>query len=157
MRSPAGVWVEKAICSRPGSRPTSSANALTGGAAKYGAPVSGPHVASRNAALSRTLRVMTCSVLIPDQPSPRSGPCGLRARVGLRPTRPQHDAGMRIDPPPSEACAAGTMPAATAAAAPPLDPPAVNSGFQGLRVAPKSFGSVVMVKPNSGVLVLPKI
>src|SRR5678816_2936208 len=92
--------------------------------------------------------------LMPDQPSPRSGPCGLRPRVGLRPNRPQHDAGMRIDPPPSDACAAGNMPAATAAAPPPLEPPEVNSRFQGLRVAPNSLGSVVMVKPNSGVLVL---
>ena len=45
-------------------------------------------------------------------------------------------AGPRIEPPPSLACAAGTMPAATAAAEPPLEPPALCAGFQGLRVAP---------------------
>jgi len=48
------------------------------------------------------------------------------------------------------------MPAATAAAAPPDDPPDVWSGFHGLRVAPKSADSVVVVRPNSGVALLPK-
>jgi hypothetical protein len=43
---------------------------------------------------------------------------------------------MRMEPPPSLALATGTMPLATAAAAPPLDPPAVNDVFQGLRVGP---------------------
>ena len=37
-------------------------------------------------------------------------------------------AGMRIEPPPSPACATGTMPLATAAAEPPLDPPALRVG-----------------------------
>ena len=128
-----------------------------GGAAKYGAPTSGPHVRSSSTALSRTLRVTTCSVLMPDQPSPRSGPCGLRPRVGFSPNTPQQEAGMRIEPPPSEACAAGASPAATAAAAPPLEPPAVYCACHGLRVGPNSVGSVVIVSPNSGVLVLPKM
>ena len=39
----------------------------------------------------------------------------MRARVGLRPKSPQHEAGMRIDPPPSLPCAIGTIPLATAA------------------------------------------
>src|SRR5262245_19042310 len=51
-------------------------------------------------------------------PSPRS-------RVGFTPKPPQGQAGMRIDPPAWLPCASGTMPAATAAADPPLDPPAV--------------------------------
>jgi hypothetical protein len=37
-----------------------------------------------------------------------------------------------MEPPPSEACAAGTRPAATAAAAPPDEPPGEQSRFQGL-------------------------
>ena len=41
-----------------------------------------------------------------------------------------------MEPPPSLALAAGTMPEATAAAAPPEDPPGLWSGFQGLRVGP---------------------
>ena len=36
--------------------------------------------------------------------------------VGFKPTMPQHEAGTRIDPPPSEADAIETMPDATAAA-----------------------------------------
>ena len=55
--------------------------------------------------------------------SPYCGANELRPRVGFSPTRPQHDAGMRMEPPPSPACAAGTMPDATAAAEPPEDPP----------------------------------
>src|SRR3546814_1770711 len=37
-----------------------------------------------------------------------------RPRLGLRPTRPLIEAGIRIEPPPSLACATGTIPAATA-------------------------------------------
>src|SRR5205085_2367741 len=87
--------------------------------------------------------------------SPKSGPSGLRARVGFRPKTPQHDAGMRIEPPPSLAWAIGTRPAATAAAEPPLEPPVLRAVSQGLRAGPKSFGSVVGRMPYSGVLVLP--
>src|SRR5262249_37561061 len=71
----------------------------------------------------------------PPQPSPASGPIGLRARVGLRPKRPQQEAGILIEPPPSVACAMGTTPAATAAAEPPLEPPELCFKLHGLRVA----------------------
>jgi hypothetical protein len=43
---------------------------------------------------------------------------------------------MRIEPPPSLACATGTIPDATAAADPPLEPPVECAGFHGLRLAP---------------------
>src|SRR5262245_40338030 len=94
---------------------------------------------------------------MPLQPSPTIGPAGVRARVGLRPKTPQFAAGMRIEPPPSVACAAGTMPAATAAAAPPLEPPALRAKSQGLRVGPLTTGSVVGARPNSGVFVRPRM
>ena len=42
-----------------------------------------------------------------------------------------------MEPPPSLACAAGTMPDATAAAEPPEDPPVEWSVFHGLRDGPK--------------------
>ena len=45
---------------------------------------------------------------------------------------------LRIDPPVSVPSAPYARPAATAAADPPLDPPAVRSVAQGLRVSPKS-------------------
>ncbi len=54
---------------------------------------------------------------------PRSGPSGLRARVGFMPNTPEAEAGIRIEPPPSLACATGRMRAATAAPAPPDEPP----------------------------------
>src|SRR5439155_15156179 len=117
----------------------------------------GPDVASSSAALSRTERVTAWPTDAPPQPSPASGPIGLRARVVLSPKRPQHDAGILIEPPPSVACAIGTMPAATAAADPPLDPPAVYSRFHGLRVGPKLRGAVDGARPISGVVVLPKM
>ncbi len=62
---------------------------------------------------------------------------------------------MRIEPPPSLAVAIGTSPAATAAAAPPLEPPGEWARFHGLCVGPKPRGSVTGSKPNSGVFDLP--
>jgi hypothetical protein len=47
------------------------------------------------------------------------------------------------------------MPVASATAAPPLEPPHVRAGFQGLRVAPKTALKVLPPAPNSGVLVFP--
>jgi hypothetical protein len=49
---------------------------------------------------------------------------------------------MRMDPPPSPAVQSATMPAATAEALPPLEPPGVLARFQGLRVGPKRRFSV---------------
>ncbi len=86
----------------------------------------------------------------------RSGPVEVRPRVGFRPTSPQHDAGMRIEPPPSFACASGTMPLATAAADPPDEPPVVRPCCQGLCVGPYAVGSVVGTRPSSGVFVRPR-
>ena len=51
--------------------------------------------------------------------------------------------------------AIGTMPEATAAAEPPLDPPGDRLRSHGLCVAPYAIGSVVMLVASSGVLVLP--
>ena len=48
------------------------------------------------------------------------------------------------------------IPAATAAPAPPLDPPGVRSGFQGFRVIPVKGLSVTPFMANSGVVVLPR-
>ena len=80
---------------------------------------------------------------------------GMRPKDALWPTRPQKPAGMRVDPPPSLAPAHGTIPAATAAAVPPDDPPGVWSVFHGLRAAPRCHDSVMPLAPNSGVFVCP--
>ena len=72
------------------------------------------------------------------------------------PKTPANEDGIRIEPPPSPPCANGPSPAATCAAAPPLDPPGVRSRFQGLRVIPVSGLSVAPFQPNSGVVVFPR-
>ncbi len=86
--------------------------------------------------MSRTERVRTPCAAIRTGIRSFSGFIGRRPRDGLSPTSPQHDAGIRIDPPPSLACAIGTTPAATIAAEPPLEPPAERPVSHGLRVAP---------------------
>ncbi len=49
------------------------------------------------------------------------------------------------------------MPAATAAADPPEDPPVEWSRLHGLRAGPQATGSVVIVLPSSGTFVRPTI
>src|SRR5215469_8543282 len=61
-----------------------------------------------------------------------------------------------MDPPPSLACATGTIPLATAAAEPPDEPPVEWPVFQGLRAGGKLRPSVVTVVPSSGTLVRPR-
>ena len=61
---------------------------------------------------------------------------------------------MRIEPPPSVPSASAAIPAATAAALPPLEPPGSRAGLRGLRVMP----SADWVNPHtasSGIRVLP--
>ena len=65
-------------------------------------------------------------------------PLGTRPSEGFIPDSPQHDDGMRIEPPPSDPVAKGTIPEAMAAALPPDDPPGVCSRFQGFRVWPNT-------------------
>ena len=67
---------------------------------------------------------------------------GTALSEGLRPTRPVCAAGLRMEPPPSWPIASGAMPLATAATAPPLEPPGVSCGFHGLPVTPNSGLSV---------------
>ena len=59
-----------------------------------------------------------------------------RPKVGFSPQMPQNEAGTRIEPLVSEPSVSGTMPAATAAAEPPEEPPATCSRLCGLRVGP---------------------
>ena len=84
-----------------------------------------------------------------------AGHCGTRPRLGRRPTTPQNDAGLRSEPPMSEPSASGTMPDASAQAAPPEEPPADRVGSTGLRVVPKIVLKVCEPAANSGTLVLP--
>ncbi len=56
--------------------------------------------------------------------------------AGLKPTTPQSDEGMRIEPPVSLPIAQSHMPIATATADPPDEPPATRLGSSGLRTGP---------------------
>ena len=85
-----------------------------------------------------------------------SGPADTRPRAGFSPTRPQHAAGIRIEPPPSFPCAIGTMPAA------PRRPHrrwSRRAAIERPRVRgrPEPPGSVVGRIPFSGMFVLPTI
>ena len=116
-------------------------------------PTPGPCTASSSAAVSRTVRLTHSST--PRLLSSRNGPerdPALRRLESDEPAARGRDAN---DPPPSLAWANGTIPEATAAADPPLDPPGEWSRFHGLRVAPQASGSVVGRLPNSGLLVRP--
>src|ERR1017187_8340932 len=99
-------------------------------------------ITSSTPAASRTVRVTAPSATPPAHASPDRGPWLTRPRVGLRPTTPHSLAGMRIDPPPSEACATGPITPATAAADPPEEPPVEWPGCQGLRAGGKLRASV---------------
>ena len=83
-----------------------------------------------------------CPAVASPTGSPYLGAPLIRPRDGLSPTRPQHDAGIRIDPPPSEPGATGSRPAATAAAAPPEEPPAVRVVSHGVTAGGATSGSV---------------
>lgn len=107
---------------------------------------------SSAAAVSASVRLTTPLVA---KPSTSTTAFVTRPRVDLSPTRPVHDAGMRIDPPPSSACATGAIPAMTATPAPLDEPPGVRSGSHGLREMPCASLSVNGTAPNSDVVVLP--
>src|SRR6266850_8455559 len=111
-------------------------------------------MASSNAALSRTEIDTQCCAPAPASVSP-IGARLTRPRDGFRPNSPHRDAGMRIEPPPSVACAIGRPRAATTEAEPPDDPPGDKSWRQGFTVAQPKAGSVVGARPNSLVLLRP--
>ena len=79
----------------------------------------------------------------------------MRPCVGLMVTTPLQWAGQRSEPPMSLPWPIVPMPAATAAPAPPDEPPQVMASSHGLRVRPCSGLSVKARKENSGVLVRP--
>src|ERR1035437_8029615 len=68
---------------------------------------------------------------------------------------PQNAAGCRTEPPVSDPSAIGTMPAATAAADPPDEPPGTRVRSIGFRAGPKAENSVDDPIANSSMLPLP--
>src|SRR5205085_8476924 len=105
---------------------------------------SGPATTSSSSAVSATVRAIgpVCASE-PQDGGENPGERGTSPKVGFSPTTPQNDDGTRIDPTPSVPIASGPHPAATAAAAPPLDPPLVRALFHGLRVMPDTGLSAV--------------
>src|SRR3954454_24579594 len=106
-----------------------------------------PDIADHNRTASATVRAIDPSVDSSSGSSPIND--------GRNPTTLQKLAGLRSDPPRSLPSAIGTMPVASAAAAPPEDPPALRERSNGLRVAPNTGLKVCEPAPNSGVFVLP--
>src|SRR5258708_1127315 len=99
----------------------------------------GARVAVGLVELATPKRFLTSSTVLASAPRDESPAAstishGMRSGVGRRPTTPQHDAGIRTDPPMSSPNATVAIPAATAAALPPLDPPGVTPGRPGLGV-----------------------
>jgi hypothetical protein len=148
-----GALTTTATFSAAGTRLADVAKGSAGGGAHDASPVSVPASTSSASAVSEIVCVSTPSTA--RKLSPVSGAREIRLRCGLSPTRPQHAAGMRVDPPPSLAWAIGTMPAATAVAEPPDEPPLVRDGSHGLRVGPKRLVLVHGRMPHSGKVVDP--
>src|SRR5262245_31170044 len=78
----------------------------------------------------------------PSQCSVRPPGSGTSPGAGLSPKSPQHEAGILIDPPPSEPSASAAIPVATAAAPPPVEPPGVRLRSHGFLLAAAAAGSV---------------
>src|ERR1700682_1968500 len=87
-----------------------------------GSWVLGSSTTLRYAAVSRTVRLRPASTRRDHAGVPKF-PGSKRPRDAFNPKRPQCEAGMRIEPPPSVPWARGKTPAATHAAEPPLEPP----------------------------------
>ena len=101
---------------------------------------SGPITASSANTTSGMRRAIGPRVLRWCQSGAWGPPDGMRPSDGLKPDRPHADDGMRIEPPPSDPVARGTMPAAMAAALPPEEPPGLWARSHGLWVDPnKAF------------------
>ena len=115
---------------------------------------SGPAMAARSSATSETVRAIGPSSLSVAQ---EPGAPGIRPGEQRKPTILQKFAGFRSEPPMSEPSAIGTIPQASATAAPPELPPQVLERSYGLRVAPKTALNVWDPSPNSGVFVFPTV
>ena len=144
MRAPSGFRSSGGWKSRPGS------------GSEIGARGSGPATAPSIRATSVTLRAIGPCTPIGNQAA-WLGQIGTRPGAGRKPTTLQKPAGLRSDPPRSLPSAIGSIPEASAAAAPPLLPPHVFVRSYGLRVAPNTALNVCDPAPSSGVLVLPMV
>ena len=100
---------------------------------RWSGSVTDPDMVSNIVATSATDRPIG-PTLSKDHDSGTTPRRGIRPCVGLRPTTPHRAAGIRIEPAVSVPMASGHCRAETAAADPPLDPPATFAGAQGFAV-----------------------
>ena len=136
-----------------GCAPLRRAGSSAGGGAASalpGRPGSGPAIAARSGTQSSSVRAIgpAWSRLVASGTTPRSESC---PRVGLIVDVPHRADGIRSEPAVSVPVAAGTMRAASAAAEPPLDPPAERSSAHGLptwSVVPPTANSWVCRWPS---------
>src|SRR4030095_9201161 len=118
-------------------RSRAPAQGSAGRSAHTGSVGSGHWSASNATARSRTERAN--GPTSPRLPATTTTPArDTRPYVGLSPKTPQSEAGTRIDPLVSEPRLSGTSPAATDAADPPDEPPAMRVGSCGLAAGPQS-------------------
>ena len=115
--------------------------------------ISSPAITASAAAQSATLLPIgpteSSVVLSGNAPS-----VGTRCRLGLKPTRPHSDAGMRTEPPVSVPIAMSHMPSATLIGAPAEEPPGTRLRSRGLPGVPKCGLAPMPEKANSVMLVL---
>ena len=142
--------------SSAGPPPVHSGAGGSGSAVVAGSPLWGPLMAASIGHRSSTRPATTPGV---SSEGARAAPPArlMRPNVGLTPATPQNAAGIRTEPPVSLATAAGTIPAATAAADPPLEPPGTLSRFHGLRGLGRVACWEVIPQPNSCERVTPTI
>src|SRR3989454_1898307 len=114
------------------SRPSGRRNVSPGSLIAIGERGSGPAIALSNSAASATVRAIGPCTLSEDHAASR-GHAGTRPAAVRSPTTLQKAAGLRSEPPVSLPSAIGTMPHASATAAPPLEPPHVFVRSYGLR------------------------
>ena len=130
------------------------ANVEPGASSDSGARCDGPAITESRNARSSTLRAIGPATEVSSQPLV-VGQLGTRPALGRSPTTLLKEAGLRSEPPMSLPSASGTIPDASAAAAPPLDPPADRVRSYGLRVVPNTGLKVCEPAAHSGTLVLP--
>src|SRR5262249_6621907 len=126
----------RSLVSSGGTR-AGSASAGGGASSANGTRESGPEMTASSSATSATVGPIGRSTPSPWATSV-TGQDGTRPGDGRIPTTLQKLAGLRNEPPRSLPSARQTIRAASAAAAPPLLPPALRVGSYGFLVAPKT-------------------
>src|SRR5919197_1145473 len=139
----AGPPTDGGTVSRPTVRPASR-----------GAGTASPASTAHAAATAATVRAIGPTVSKLGQ-SGKTPSVETRPQLGFRPTTPQHAAGSRTEPPVSVPRPRSQSPAASAAALPPDEPPAIRPGRAGFWTVPYHGFWLVVPQANSCRFALP--